>query len=127
MAQKMAVLVIDDEPSIADALELILSDSGYDVETAPTGRAGLERANRRKFDVTITDLTLPDMSGLDIVSSIRETNPDTLIIVITAHSTPEIVFESIQRGALDVLSKPFFPSDVLTLMSKALNKRAPAT
>jgi DNA-binding NtrC family response regulator len=126
MAQKMAVLVIDDEPSIADALELILSDSGYDVETASTGRAGLERANRRKFDVTITDLTLPDMSGLDVVSSVRETNPDILIIVITAHSTPEIVCESIQRGALDVLSKPFFPSDVLTLISKALTERAAA-
>ncbi|HEY7911073.1 MAG TPA: response regulator [Blastocatellia bacterium] len=122
----MAVLVIDDEPSIADALELILSDSGYDVETARTGRAGLERVKRRRFDVTITDLTLPDISGLDVVSFVRETNPDALIIVITAHSTPEIVCESIKRGALDVLPKPFFPSDVLTLMSNALTEKAPA-
>lgn len=116
----MAVLVIDDEPSIADALELILSDSGYYVETAPTGKAGIDRACHKYFDVAITDVHLPDMSGLDVLSQIRENNPATVVIVITAHITPEVICESIQRGAFDVLSKPFFPSEVLTLISKGL-------
>jgi two-component system response regulator PilR (NtrC family) len=125
MAEKMSILIIDDEPSIADALNLILSDSGYDVSVALTGREGLERARRRRFDVAITDLRLPDMSGLEVLSHFRETDPDVPVIIITAHSTPEVVAESLSRGAVDVLPKPFFPSDVFALLDKALNKDRP--
>lgn len=122
--EKITILVIDDEPIVADALTIVLSDSGYDVAVAANGRDGLDKISRQRFDVTITDLRLPDMSGLDVLSNIRERDPGSLIIVITAHSSPEIVAESMRRGALDVLSKPFFPSDVLGLLSKALTGRS---
>jgi two-component system response regulator PilR (NtrC family) len=123
MADKITILVIDDEPIVADALMIVLSDSGYDVAVAMTGRDGLDKIATRRFDVTITDLRLPDMSGLDVLSSIRENDPASLIIVITAHTTPELVAESVRRGAVDVLSKPFFPSDVLGSLNKALTNR----
>lgn len=123
MDEKSTILVIDDEPIVADALKLILSDSGYDVAVAMTGREGLAKTSKQRYDVTITDLRLPDMSGMEVLSSIREKDPASLIIVITAHSSPEIVYESKKRGAVDVLSKPFFPSDVLNLLSKALTSR----
>ena len=123
MTDKVAVLVIDDEPIVADALMLVLSDSGYEVTVAMTGRDGLDKISERRFDITITDLRLPDISGLDVLSSIREMDPCGLIILITAHASPEVVAEAARRGAVDVLSKPFFPSDVLGLLEKALTSR----
>ena len=123
MADKFAVLVIDDEPIVADALTVVLSDSGYEVTVATTGRDGLDKISEQRFDITITDLRLPDMSGLDVLSLIREKEPCSLIILITAHATPEITAEAVSRGAVDVLSKPFFPSDVLGLLENALTNR----
>lgn len=121
----MGVLVVDDEISVADALEMILRDSGYDVAVALTGRDALVMANSRRFDVTITDLRLPDMSGLDVLNSIKKKDPAVLVIIITAHSTPEIIIELKSRGAYEVLSKPFYPSDVLTLINNGLKEQRP--
>lgn len=123
MEEKVSVLVIDDEPIVADALMVVLSDSGYEVAVAMTGRDGLAKIGKQRFDVTISDLRLPDMSGMEVLSAIRDQDPCSLIIIITAHSSPEIVAESVRRGAVDVLSKPFFPSDVLGLLNKALKSR----
>ena len=116
----MGVLVVDDEISVADALEMILRDSGYDVAVALTGRDALVMANSRHFDITITDLRLPDMSGHDVLSYIKEKDPAGIVIIITAYSTPEAVTELKNHGAYEVLSKPFYPSDVLTLINGAL-------
>jgi DNA-binding NtrC family response regulator len=123
MVDKVAILVIDDEPMVTDALMLILTDCGYEVTVAMTGRDGLDKIGERRFDVTITDLRLPDISGLDILSRVRETHPRGLSILITASPAPEIVAEAIRLGALDVLTKPFSPSDVLNLLEKSLTNR----
>ena len=121
MAGKKAVLVIDDEPSVADALKLILSDSGYSVGVAMTGGEGIERLGDRRFDLVITDLRLPDMSGLDVLRYLRRSQPEVLAIVITAYHTPDLAAESLGLGALAVLPKPFSPSDVLTLINTAFS------
>jgi DNA-binding NtrC family response regulator len=123
MAEKVGILIVDDEISVADALEIILCDNGYDVTVALTGRDGLEKINSLHFDVMITDLRLPDMSGLDLLSHVRKKGLGSLVIVITAHSSPEVVLESKRLGAYEVLSKPFFPSDVLSLIRNGLNGR----
>src|SRR5215211_7610175 len=127
MTKKESILVIDDEPTVADALSLILSDNGYDVIVAFNGRDGLEKCNQRKFGITITDLRLPDISGLEVLNCIRGMNPDCLVLIITSHSTPEILAESLSLGAVDVLSKPFLPSDILELIDRALNTRRSST
>jgi DNA-binding NtrC family response regulator len=121
--EKFAVLVIDDEPIVGDALMLVLSDNGYEVAVARTGRDGLDKIRHRRFDVTITDLGLPDMEGLDVLVSIREKDPHSLVIVITAYNTPEVVDASRRLGAVEVLAKPFSPSDVLCLLSRTLEKQ----
>ncbi|HLG17805.1 MAG TPA: response regulator [Blastocatellia bacterium] len=123
----MGILVIDDEPSVADALGVILRDSGYEVTVAMTGNAGVGHAGQKRFDVAITDYRLPDMSGLEVVSRILQLQPDTLVIVITAHGTPEMVAECVDRGAFDVLAKPFFPSDILTLITKYVDSKRART
>ena len=123
MVDKVAILVIDDEPMVTDALMVVLTDCGYEVTVAMTGRDGLDIISEQRFDVTITDLRLPDISGLDILSCFREMHPSGLSILITASPAPEIVAEAIRRGALDVLTKPFSPSDVLNLLEKSLTSR----
>jgi DNA-binding NtrC family response regulator len=124
MGEKFTILVIDDEPIVGDALMTVLSDNGYDVAVARSGREGLDITSKRQFDVTITDLRLPDMMGIDVLRHIREKDPCSLVILITAYSTPEIVSESKRLGAIDVLAKPFSPSDVLGLLNRTLERKA---
>ena len=123
MGEKFTILVIDDEPIVGDALMTVLSDNGYDVAVARTGREGLDKTSEQQFDVTITDLRLSDMLGTDVLRHIREKDPCSRVIIITAYSTPEIVSESKKLGAIDVLAKPFSPSDVLGLLNKTLGEK----
>jgi DNA-binding NtrC family response regulator len=121
MTQKETVLVIDDEPSVADALKVILSDSGYQVVVAMSGREALENLGKRRFDLVITDVRLPDISGLDVLRHLRRSHPGVLAIIITAHHTPELAAESLSLGAVAVLPKPFSPSDLLTVIETAFS------
>ena len=123
MEEQIGVLVIDDEPLVADALKLILDDSGYRVVVARSGRDGLDEARKRQFDVTITDLRLPDMSGLDVLNAILKQDSNSLVIIITAYGTSEAVRELMSCGAVEVLPKPFFPSDILKIIDVALKNR----
>lgn len=121
MTQKERVLVIDDEPSVADALKVILSDSGYQVAVAMSGGEALEKLGKRRFDLVITDVRLPDISGLDVLRHLRRSHPGVLAIIITAHHTPELAAESLSLGAVAVLPKPFSPSDLLTVIKTAFS------
>jgi two-component system response regulator PilR (NtrC family) len=121
MAQKETVLVIDDELSVADALKVILSDSGYQVAVAMSGAEALEKLGKRRFDLVITDVRLPDISGLDVLRHLRRSHPGVLAIIITAHHTPELAAESLSLGAVAVLLKPFSPSDLLTVIQIAFS------
>ena len=119
------VLVIDDEPSVADALKMILEDEGFAVVVAATGREGLEQARRAAFGVTITDLRLPDMNGLEVIAFIRENCEGGAVILITSYSTPEICARALELGAAGVVSKPFLPSEIVCAVNTALKKAEP--
>lgn len=112
-------MLIDDEPSIGDALTIVLNDHGYRVVLALNGRDGVEMADRERFSVVITDLRLPDISGLDVLRHVKIKSPDRPVIIITAHITPELIVEAKSLGAIEVLAKPFFPSDILSLIETA--------
>ncbi|HEX8685651.1 MAG TPA: response regulator, partial [Pyrinomonadaceae bacterium] len=117
------VLVIDDEPSVADALRVILEDEGFAVEVARSGREGMEQARRAGFRVTITDLRLPDMNGLEVICAFREGGVGGSLILITSHGTPEIFSLALDLGAVNVIAKPFRPSEILQLVTAALTGR----
>jgi DNA-binding NtrC family response regulator len=114
------VLVIDDEPSVADALRVILEDEGFAVAVAANGREGIEQARRAAFRVIITDLRLPDMNGLEVIGACREGGVGCAVILITSYGTPEIRARALALGALGVVSKPFMPSEILQLIASAL-------
>ena len=118
MAKASRVLVIDDDASVRDALRLVLEDEGYAVVSASRGAEGVELLRAEGFDLVITDLRLPDMSGLDVLSAVRFERGRA--ILISAHATHEVSAEARLRGASGVLRKPFPPSDILRLVADAL-------
>lgn len=113
------VLVIDDEPSVGGALKLILEDSGYRVAVALNGRDGIEQARRKQFCLTITDMYLPDMTGLDVINSLRGAWPPDNFILITSHKSDEVLFAARECG-VTLLHKPFPPTEILRLMASSL-------
>jgi DNA-binding response OmpR family regulator len=116
------VLVIDDEPSVADALKVILEDEGFAVVVAANGRDGIAEARRAAFGVTVTDLRLPDMDGLEIISAFRESGLGGAVILITSYGTPEVLARARELGAAGVISKPFPPSEILQLITAVLQE-----
>ena len=117
------VLVIDDEPSVADALRIILEDQGFVVVVAATGRDGIEQSRRAAFGLIITDLRLPEADGLDVIAAVREGGGAVPVLLITSHVTEEICAQALARGANGVAAKPFLPSEIIRLVSVALAGR----
>ncbi|MBK8253342.1 MAG: sigma-54-dependent Fis family transcriptional regulator [Polyangiaceae bacterium] len=105
-------------------LEIAFKRQGYDVVVAPGARSGTEalRQNPQPFPLVLTDLMMPDGSGLDVLSAAKQRNPATEVIVITAHSTVETAIEAMRKGAYDFVTKPFSPAEMTALASKALEK-----
>jgi DNA-binding response OmpR family regulator len=118
--KRIQVLIIEDDRWVADALKLIMEDSGYEMFVATNAHQGLEQARLHPFDLTITDVQLPDMSGLDVLTILRKKDPDRPIIIITVHNTQEVIREAMARGAVHVLAKPFLPSEILDLARVAV-------
>lgn len=114
--QKCAVLVIEDERSVADALKMILEDNGYRVCTAATGRDGIDEALRGQFCLAITDVGLSDMSGFDVIKAICS-QKHMHFIVITSQN---LMVEARSCGAAGFLLKPFLPSEILQLIRTTL-------
>jgi DNA-binding NtrC family response regulator len=115
-------LIIDDEISILRSLEMFLAKEGHIVTTANTGELGLSLAADGDFDVVFTDLRLPDMSGLDIVSQIKKMHPSTQIMLITGFASIETAVEAIKLGAYDYLTKPLSTDKVRITVKRALEK-----
>jgi DNA-binding response OmpR family regulator len=119
-AEKFHILVIDDEPAVGDALKLVLEASGYGISLAATGRAGIAQAHANRFHVAIVDLGLPDTSGFAVIKTIRELQPGIVVILITTQITTEVLLEAQNLGAVEILSKPFRPEDILQVISRVL-------
>jgi DNA-binding NtrC family response regulator len=120
MGQLGRILVVDDEPSVTGALELILGDRGHDVKSASAVCEALELLEHRPFDLVLTDLRLTDATGIELLTRIKQDKPEIEVILMTAHGSVDVTIEAIKRGAYYYLEKPFTPDQVLTLTERAL-------
>ena len=118
--EKVSILVIDDEPAVGDALKLVLESNGYEVVLVEKGRQGITQVSNRRFCICIVDLFLPDISGLQAIKSIREQQPEIIIIMITGQGTPLAFSEARRLGVVGILAKPFRPADILQLITRAV-------
>lgn len=123
---KTKILIIDDELSVAEALKLILESEGFGVTLAASGRDGIKRAKQGSFHLAITDLRLPDMSGLEVLQTLLAENPSFRVILITSYGTPELFAEALGYGAAGTLDKPFSPSEIVRLITSVLDASPPA-
>lgn len=116
MSSKKAVLIVDDDATVGDALRVILLDRDYGAIVVTNGHDALKAADSERFDAAIIDVGLPDMSGLDLLSVLQTIDPALRIIIMTALPSPEILSEAKTLGAISVLAKPFPLSDVIELI-----------
>jgi two-component system response regulator PilR (NtrC family) len=123
---KRRVLVVDDEPGLREMLSILLRREGLEVTLAPGFNTGCDAVRNapEPYSVVLTDLVMPDGSGLDLLSLAKERSPQTEVIVMTAHSTLETAVDAMRRGAYDFVTKPFAASELRALLQKALEKRA---
>jgi DNA-binding NtrC family response regulator len=120
MNPKPKVLVIEDDPGIAGSLKKELEAEGYDAAVAFRGDDGLIAAKQSSFDVVITDLKLPGLSGLDLVDQLRAAKPNLPIILMTAYGTTKTAIEATRLGAFEYVLKPFEMTELLALVAKAV-------
>ena len=118
------ILCIDDDPSTRRQLAGALEDSGYAVEVAASGEAGLAQLRALAPDVIITDLKMGGLGGLDVVEHTRRERPDTPVIILTGHGNIETAVDAMRRGALDFLTKPVDLDRLELVIEKALRSRA---
>ena len=117
------VLLIDDEPDILELLSLTLDRMGLESETAANVKDAIAKLNDHNFDLCLTDLRLPDGSGLDIVDFIQQSMPQVPVAVISAHGNMQAAIDAMKTGAFDFVSKPIDLKQLRALIESALSLR----
>ncbi len=116
------ILVVDDEKSQREILEMILTGEGYDVTTAASGEAALKFARDRRFDLALTDLKMTGMDGIELLQHLLAFDSSIIVILLTAHGSIESAKEALRRGAFDYLEKPYDKDALLATINRALDR-----
>jgi len=117
------ILVVDDDQGMREFLEILLVREGYEVTSASGGKEALDLCKKHKFDIAITDLMMPKINGIDVLKSIKEVSPKTLVILITGYASGETAIAAMQEGAYDYLEKNFDLEDLKAVIKDALSKK----
>jgi DNA-binding NtrC family response regulator len=123
MNDAIRILVIDDDDSGREALTMLLRSVGYAVTSAATGMSALELIDNEQYQVIVSDLFLPDKSGLDILQNVRKVSPDTEVIVVTGHASAQTAVRAMKEGAFDYITKPIDFDELKIVVIKALEKQ----
>lgn len=115
-----SILVMEDEMSVAKGLEMVLSEEGFTVEIAMTGRDAMDRFSQKEFDLLIADLRLPDVDGLDVIRRIKSRKPETGVVVITGYPSVSSAVDAMKLGTYDYLPKPFTRDEITSAVDGAL-------
>ena len=116
------ILVMEDDKNVARGLEMVLTEAGYVVDLAGTGKLALEAFRQKRFDLLVADLRLPDADGMDIVRQVRANKPQTEVIVITGYGTPSLAVDAMKIGVQDFLPKPFTEDQIKAAVNDALKE-----
>src|SRR5437879_5928532 len=116
------VLVVDDERNMRRSLETVLADDGYKMKAVESAEAALDLLAREKFFMVITDAHLGGMTGYELLGRVRQQWPKVPILMITAYATPKLAVEAIKAGAMDYLSKPFAPEELLHAVARCAER-----
>jgi DNA-binding NtrC family response regulator len=118
-----SILVIDDEEVMRDVLQTLLTQAGYRVSLAQDGTEGLALARRQSFDAAIVDVMLPGQSGIEVLEELKRSDPDLVVLIITAFASVETALSAMKKGAFDYVTKPFKHEEVLHILRNGLHQR----
>jgi DNA-binding NtrC family response regulator len=124
MSYKPSVLVVDDESGILDTLRILLRNEGFEVTTAQGGKAGLEQIRAGTNDIILSDVRMPQVSGLDILNAAREQDPMTPVILMTAQASLQSAISAVNSGAFYYIQKPFSNDELVAILRRACEYRA---
>ena len=117
------ILVIDDEKSITDLLSVVLTKEGYSVSTSLSSTKALDMIDKEEYDLILSDIRLPQMSGMKVLKYVKEKKPDIPMIMITAYGTIHQAVEAFKEGAIDYIVKPFDVNELKFVVAQGLEKR----
>lgn len=123
MTGKWKVLVVDDEMIVRESLVAWFKKSGYDVDSADGGRPALALLDEKDYDFIFLDIKMPDVSGLEVLDSIKVNCPYSMVVMITAFGSIETAVDAMKRGACDYLTKPFEPGELARLLERLLQQK----
>ena len=124
MSQKPSVLVIDDESGILDTLRILLKKEGFEVLTAQGGKAGLDQIRNGAYDIVLSDVRMPQVTGIDILNAAREQDPMTPVILMTAQASLQTAIQAVNQGAFYYIQKPFANDELVAILRRACDYRA---
>ena len=124
MSNKPTVLVVDDESGILDTLRILLRNEGFEVTTAQGGKAGLEQIRSGAHDIILSDVRMPQVTGLDILNAAREQDPMTPVILMTAQASLQSAISAVNSGAFYYIQKPFSNDELVAILRRACEFRA---
>jgi two-component system, NtrC family, response regulator PilR len=117
------ILIVDDEQSMRDFLKILLRKEGYSVETGSNADDALQKLRKDNYDLVISDIRMPGMSGLDLLAKIKETHTDLPVIMITAFASPDDAVSAMKNGAFDYISKPFNVDEIKSVIESATSQK----
>ena len=121
---KETIHVIDDEPIIHEVLSQLLTSEGYDVELSSSGEEALEKHSSQFFDVTLLDLLMPGLDGIEVLKGIKKVDPQAIVVIITAYASVESAISAMKMGAYDYIQKPFKHEELLIIIARALEHKS---
>ena len=123
MSVKARILIVDDDQEIRSFCREVLELQNFSVEEAENGAKALKILKKTSFNLILSDIMMPDISGLDLASKVRNKYPDTFVILVTGHGSIDLAKDAIQRGAFDFITKPFKIEELLQTVIRALEVR----
>ena len=122
--QEARILVVDDDKHLADNLVEYLLKLGYQATAAYGGREAVSRFEKEGFHLVITDLMMPEMSGLEVLEAVKSLDQRVIVLVITGYGTIESAVAAIKKGAYDFIPKPFKMNELEVVIGRALERHA---
>ena len=118
------ILIVEDEGTLRESLKRVLSREGYVVDAVDSSESALAVIGQKAFDLVVTDIILPGISGMELLKKCRQKNSTLIVIIITAYATIESAIEAIRAGAFEYLVKPIIHEELKAAIEKALAGRA---
>ncbi len=118
------LLIVEDEETLCESLRRVLSREGYAVDTAGSAESALEIFQDGSYDLIITDIILPGITGIELLKKIKERRPEQIVIITTAYASLETAVEALRTGAYDYVVKPVMHEEIRQIVKNALTQLA---